>query len=341
MLRKFIIFHIAIMMASVVYAQTERCDTLFTAANAESITISTDTNLNNIIVTNFNGSLDNYYYQTGVSDKKCSDVKSITVFNSVKDICIIEIGNRELQVQFVGSDSDCQLLTYTIPDPANRYVKSYIGSKRSDLGLTLMEKGKSTWSLISSGLAVGVAVPLTSSSGLNTSIWSSKEWTWNMIAGIRWSHGPHSFSSGLGIIGRNFTLDKGLYFNREDNGKISILPFDANMADTNSHINIFSLQVPVLYEIRFGRHRHFGFSAGPVINFNMNAKIKTKYTIGHRDYSVYTRNIHQRPVTMDVMGILNYRFIGVYARYMPMNILKHKTGLEFKNISFGLIFLLD
>jgi len=290
-----------------------------------------------VTVHNVNGTSDNFFYQTGISSRTKVSEQSKMIYFDISDVSIIESDNK-LNIKFKSDDNQSQILSFDLPDPDNRYVKTYIGARGSDFGITISRSGLTKWEIISGGLGFGWVTPVGSEHSLDASMWKSNEITWAMILGVKMSNGPHSLSAGLGLDWRNYVITGDHFFNKDNDGKISLIPYDDNMGKRRSRIKVFSLQIPLLYEFSFGHHRNFDFKVGPTLNFNTGGSIETQYTIGSHDYTIKTRHISQRPVTVDVMGAINYKSIGIYARYAPMNVLKKSTGLEFRSFSTGIMF---
>ncbi len=151
--------------------------------------------------------------------------------------------------------------------------------------------------------------PVSSNVGMDVSMGKSVELTWANVIGVKMSHGRHHLSLGMGLDWRNMVTTGGSYFEKVDGGDIVMSPDE---------------------------HR-WGVTLGPVVNFNTSASIKTSWREGDREYSVKTRHIGQRPVTVDVMGAVNYGCLGVYARYAPMNMLKDSAGMKFGCFSTGIM----
>lgn len=323
------------------FGQTEVSDTLMTASSASSLRIKTDNSGISIVVKNLDGNGENFYYSTSKSKAGYSNETTETIFRDVRNVIVMEIGSEKLEISFDNSSSSPNVLSYEIPDPENRTVNSYIGENYWSFGINLSKnkhKGyRGQWKLITTGLGLGWVTPLNAPQEMNTSMGRSMEWTWAVVLGTRWSYGRHSITAGLGLDWRNYTMNSNRYFHKEDDGTISIHQFDEGIKDGRSRLLTFSLQVPILYDIRFGHRKYFGFSAGPIINFNTGASINTKYKLGDNKYTVKTGKIGQSPVTVDVMGIIHYRAIGLYARYAPMNVLRTQANLDFQSFSTGIM----
>lgn len=186
-------------------------------------------------------------------------------------------------------------------------------------------------------LGIGWVAPINDSPAMNANMWKSNELTWAIILGVKMTHGRHSLASGLGVDWRNYVTKGDMYFHKADDGKITLMPYEADSRKHRSRIKTFSLQVPLLYGISFGRGGNCQFNLGPILNFNTGGSIKTQYKLDGRDYSVKTGHIGQRPVTVDIFGEIKYKAFGIYVRYSPMSVLKTSAGLDFRSISTGIM----
>lgn len=316
---------------------SQKVDTLLSTPSAASISISADRANTSVTVNNIENSGDNFYYETGTNKRIRIDEQNRSQYINVSDILIAESDVQTLLVKFVTNGGDSISYTYNIPDPENRYIRTYLGAKGSDFGITIKHTGKTKWELVSGGIGFGWVSPLSDEPSMDASMWKSNELTWAIVLGVRMSHGPHSLTAGLGLDWRNYVTKGDFYFHKDEQEHITLMPYDENTTKHRSRIKVFSLQIPVLYGISFGHHRNCQFLLGPVVNFNTGGNIKTQYTTGSHDYSIKTHKIHQRPVTVDVMGEFKYKSAGLYVRYSPMNVLKTSTGLEFKSISTGIM----
>ncbi|MCM1355147.1 MAG: hypothetical protein NC212_01920 [Staphylococcus sp.] len=316
-------------------------ETLLQTSEASSIAIVSNKYRTTITVRHIDGGPDNFYYQ---SDKQNRQKKSGSTtethinFSDITDISVNE-SETEVTVSFTSPEGEPLSYTFKFSDPDNRSVKSYIGRKGSDFGFTIARNSYLEWSAISKGLGFGWVSPLNATPDMNTSMWKSNELTWMMIAGVSMTHGRHSLSFGLGIDWQNFVTKGDLYFDKNTDGLISLRPYEEGATEKRSRIKIFSLQLPILYELRFGHNRNLGLNIGPVINFNTSASIKTQYHLNGHEYSVKTNHIGQRPVTVDAIAVVNYKAIGVYFRYSPMKKLRAKTDLDFNSLSTGVMLM--
>jgi hypothetical protein len=80
-----------------------------------------------------------------------------------------------------------------------------------------------------------------------------------------------------------------------------------------------------------------------VVNFNVRGRINNEWTDENAEWEQSIKEIGQRPVTVDIMGILKSDGFGLYCKYSPMSVLKKKSenGVEnpqFHSLTFGLFF---
>lgn len=332
------IFVIFMLLLGVTEAKAEeQRDTLFTAAKAEEIAILSNNAFISVTVSQIDGGAENYYYQTNAPDAKEYKITTLSTIKEIKDISVIEIDNRDVEICFIAPGDNPMQFAFPLPDPDNREVKSYRGTKRIDFGIKLSQKGKSKWSLVSEGLGLGWVTPVNATPALPSSMGRSLEWTWNVILGVRWAYGPNSITTGLGMNWRNYVLHRTRYFHKNYDESITLNEYEPGMVKGSSVLATFSLQIPIFYDISFGRQRDFHFAVGPIVNFNTGGHLRTSYKFEARDYTIKTYDIHQRPVTVDVMGVIGWSGLGIYARYAPMRVLKTSTGLDFSAFSTGLL----
>lgn len=341
MLRKFLLPATLLAALTINAQDTESlsapADTLLNANSANSIYILSTKASTSITVRNLDGTPDTFYYQTGTSKSHSGSTTQTQInFPDITGIVVSETP-KEVHVSFTNSEGEPLAYTFPFADPDNRSFKSYIGSKGSDFGFNISRKNSTYWDAVSEGFGFGLVSPIKTNAAMGVSMWRSQEFTWNMILGVKMTHRIHSVSMGLGIHWQEFTNKGPRYFNKSHDGKITLEPYAEGQTKGVSRINLFSLQVPVLYGIKFGHKRYCGFKLGPVINFNTGGHIETKYKFDGSDYKVKTGSIDQRKVTVDGIAIFNYRSIGLYARYAPMKRLNTSTGLEFGSFSTGIM----
>ena len=157
---------------------------------------------------------------------------------------------------------------------------------------------------------------------------------WWLIADMNlfpWNN-DHSFSVGFGIDWRNYRIKGDTRFDKQDNGRIAITGYPEGASPKFSRIKVFSLTVPVRYHFDT---KNFGFSLGPVINFNTYSSLKTKWKVDGKEMKDIEKKAGVRPVTVDFMATVRGFGTKFYFKYSPCDLLKDETGLKFKTLSFG------
>lgn len=315
-------------------------DTLLNASSARNIAISYTPASTSIQVNKVNGTDDNFYFESGKDTMRlrlgasgstsinCSDITDITITESRTALC----------VTFTTCDGETVRYDFAFADPDNRSFTSYVGRRASDFGFTISKSGKVTWDCVSQGIGFGWLDAVRENPEMGTSMWRSYEFTWLMTLGVRmsWSR-HHSLACGLGLNWQNFHTRKPWYFHKNPDGRISLEKYDEGVTHHRSRIQLFSLQVPLIYTLSFGHKNKVYAKIGPVVCFNVGGNIMTEYDYEGREYSIKTGKIGQRPVTVD--GILNigYGGIGAYVRYAPMSKMRTSTGLDFGSLSTGIM----
>lgn len=340
MMRRIILFILPLLLFPPLISASvsENADTLLNASSASKITIQANPARLTVSVSNVNGTTDDFFYQTGNPAAEKVAEQSRLEYIGVGTVCIIESDDKML-IDFKTTGDESHEIVLNIPDPANRYVRCWLGSPVNDFGINLSRSVSTVWDMVSGGLGFGLVTPVNSDPSLSTSMGRSWEIMWTIVLGVKMKHGQHSVRAGVGLDWRNYVTKGDRYFHCDDDGHISMEPYGEEMRKHRSRIKVFSLQVPVLYGFSFGRNRSAcGVEIGPVVNFNTGGSIKTQYKIGDRDYSVKKCHIDKRPVTVDVMATFRYKSIGLYARYAPMNVLKDSAGMKFGAFSTGIMF---
>lgn len=163
--------------------------------------------------------------------------------------------------------------------------------------------------------------------------------SWEFMFGLAYNYRPkqalQTYSVGLACTFRTFTPSPKGMLVKDNRGLIQLDNFPAGYDHAHSSLSVFSASIPLLFTQQFGKKGHVSLSLGPVVNFNA-ASLENNYNIGDNHYNVSTNHVGCRPVTVDLMGILSIYGVGIYCKYSPMSLLKNKSGLDFKTISFGL-----
>ncbi len=317
---------------------TPSANTLLDVARAGKIDIYATDSYTSITVSRLDDTDDNFFYETETKRKSGINSTVKITCNDITNVLVNET-DKEVNVSYLDSDSCSRRYDFVFADPENRSQKSYIGTKWSDFAINLSGNKSTRWEIVSMGPSVGWVTPTKPLPDFNASMGRSVELSWMMIAGVSVSHRSFSVAAGLGIDWRNFVTKGDRYFFKNPDGRISLEPYSDEMTERRSRIKIFSLQVPVVCTLRFGHNNKWGVTAGPLVNFNTSASIKTQYKMEGQSFQIKTGSIGQRPVTVDAYFAVHYDDIGLYARYSPMNMMKSKTGMDFGAFSTGIALL--
>ena len=188
-------------------------------------------------------------------------------------------------------------------------------------------------------LAFGFPIATNVPDGMSFAPFKSYEW----IVGLRYSYTPknalQSYSVGLWCNWRQYTLDTDKLFTKDmESGVVVLDNYPDKASDKRSSVYVFSLSVPLLFTQKFGHKSDFKFSLGPVVNFNVYGRLNSEFTLGDYETELNVKGIDYRPVTLDIMGILHYKKVGVFCKYSPMSVLKKDRGPQFRSVSVGVFF---
>ena len=199
-------------------------------------------------------------------------------------------------------------------------------------------KGKDEDDRWSFHVNVGVDIPTGTSSDVDFAPFRSWEFG---ITFLQYDYTPKksktTFSAGLGLSFRNYTLsghDKML--DKVDN-KIVVGDRAANISDLSSSLYTMGFSMPLLVKQRFGKN--FAISLGAQLNWYCYARVNNNFEIGDNEYDINTKDIGHRPITVDFLGIIHVaKGFGFYCKYSPMTVMKTDRGPEFKSFAVGIYF---
>ena len=185
--------------------------------------------------------------------------------------------------------------------------------------------------------AVGVDIPV-NTDGLDFAPFRS--WDINVtLVQYDWTpkHTKTTLSAGLGFNWRNYTLSgHDMMFNKL-NDVVIVGHRDGQMSELSSRVHTVGLSMPLLVKQRFGKN--FAISLGAQLNWNYYARLNNYYEIDDHEIDDLTKKIGQRPITVDILGIVHIaKGFGVYCKYSPMSVFKKDKGPDFKSLSVGFYF---
>ncbi|MDR0748545.1 MAG: PorT family protein [Tannerellaceae bacterium] len=160
---------------------------------------------------------------------------------------------------------------------------------------------------------------------LETSIPLSKRGSWAIVtgAGMRWSR---------------YRLDENKYF-KEVGGITSLHNAPEGIHYSASKLNITSLTIPLLLEWqgRYSRHDFFvSAGAAGVVKTASSSRVTYRNEAGKKQKEKVDGGMNIRPVTMDFLFQAGCNWLGVYARYSPMELFESGKGPKVHPVSIGL-----
>ena len=261
-------------------------------------------------------------------------VASITAYAGEKnDTTVIENAKK---VTIISSDTEQRIKVRGKQGNSTYYYENSITMRDSAYSKSVQKVDieNKYWDFdLAFGLPIATNVP----GGMSFAPFKSYEW----IVGFRYKYTPENalqtYSVGLWANWRKYTLDTDKMFAKDANNVVGVYDYPVNAGDKRSGIYVFGLSVPFLFTQKFGHQSDFKMSLGPVVNFNLYGRIKNEYTVGDDEVEINTKGLEYRPVTVDIMGMLQYRHVGIYCKYSPMSVLKTDMGPEFCSVSVGII----
>ena len=201
----------------------------------------------------------------------------------------------------------------------------------------MMKSGKkpARFSFDVGGLGFGFVDALDAPANMDVKMHCSYEIFIDHLLGVRYrpTRQKASFLVGFGFGWKNFRMT-GLNRFVKDGNELDINKYPTDADPKFSRIKVFSLTIPVMFQQEFGKD--FSISAGAVVNFNTHASMKTKYILNDEERTYTNDNLHQRKVTIDIMGQVNYKCVGLYVKYCPQDILDKTFAPAFNSISTGI-----
>ena len=184
---------------------------------------------------------------------------------------------------------------------------------------------------------VGFSTATVAPSGMSTPFGSSWEFMFTPIK----MRGPllaKNFGCfvGFGFAWRNYRMT-GYQRYMKENNKVIIGDYPEGADIDFSRIKTFCMTVPLLLEWQVPLNGDFRFwwNAGPIVNFNTYASMKTRYKIDGRKIKDFDKHIHQQPVTLDLYTSIGINNLGLYVRYSPCHVLKEDFAPAFTSFSMG------
>ena len=225
----------------------------------------------------------------------------------------------------------------SIPDTTavRRNIKSVKEFNKITLDKNAKENSKTGLSL---HMGVGLSTMTGAPKDYGFKVFPSFEYN----VGITFDYTPfgkqNQWSIGLGVGCRLYHMSKNNYLVKNAD-RMVLQPYDGSQSNRASKISVFSLQVPLLYTHYFDNNRKWGVTVGGIVNFNTSAYTTRAYEYKEEDYSIDTKSIGQRPVTVDAIIIVKpHTLLSFYCKYCPMTFFKNNRGDKMHQLSFGVCF---
>ena len=142
--------------------------------------------------------------------------------------------------------------------------------------------------------------------------------------------------AGIGFDWRNYTLSGHDKMFAKVNDIVGVYDRKGDMSELASRISTCSLSLPLLVKQSFSKK--FAVSLGAQLNWNFYNRVNNYYEEGDNEIDVQTKKIGERPITVDVLGMLHFGDFAVYCKYSPMSVLKKDKGPDFKSLAVGFYF---
>ena len=143
---------------------------------------------------------------------------------------------------------------------------------------------------------------------------------------------------GAGMRWSRYRIDTNEYF-KEIDGVTALRPAPEGVTLKASKLNITSLTIPLLLEWQpKKRSSEFFLSAGVVgvIKTCSSSKIVYNDASGKKHKEKMDSGMNIRPVTMDFLFQAGWDWIGLYAKYSPIDLFENGKGPKVHPVSIGL-----
>lgn len=159
---------------------------------------------------------------------------------------------------------------------------------------------------------------------------------------VRYSFGRrHSIGAGMEMFWRNYRMTGNNRFVKGADGAIGVEPFPDDVDGSFSRLKTFTLGFPIAYHYHspiklFGKQR-LRFTVAVALNWNSHGSLRSKWIDADGRECIYkVNNIGQRKFTTDLSFAVGIRYVGLYVKYSPMDVLADGRGPSFKTLSTGL-----
>ena len=186
-------------------------------------------------------------------------------------------------------------------------------------------------------LYVGVDIPVSAPDGVDFAPFRS----WEIgLTVAQYEYTPKNskttLSAGIGVDWRNYTLSGHDKMFAKVNDVVGVFDRKGDISELASRISTCSLSLPLMVKQSF--NKDFAISLGAQLNWNFYSRVNNYYEENDNEIDIQTKKIGERPITIDVLGMLHFGDFAVYCKYSPMSVLKKDRGVDFKSLAVGIYF---
>ena len=276
------------------------------------------------------------------NEKKSSVVENEneTVFIKPQKVTVKKGVNTTISIT---GEADSAEYTYNITQGENSMAVYKETDTSWDFTIPFVNKKKSSLNtqqrgrfIVDPTFGFGVIGATQQGNGVNLSFSNgSFEYILDRIVGLEYKTTRNSYVGlTFGLDWRNYKMLDNRWVKDGDNVLVTGYPQGADI--DYSRLRTLSLTLSFMYGYDF--NRYVNMKIGPVVSFNTRGNIKTCYTLNGESFKDKQKNLNIAPVTVDFRAELNFRFVGLYFKYSPCNVLNSDFGPEFKPMSAGLHF---
>ncbi len=151
---------------------------------------------------------------------------------------------------------------------------------------------------------------------------------------VTWRRRGAEFEIGAGFSVARYNARDGFGYTKAGD-RLILVPAAEGYKVDSSLLDLFSFQVPVLYNQSVTRH--FSISLGAVVNFNSYARASATLVDFNDNYhKISCKGLQQNLFTVDAYAAFSLYGVGLYARWSPMPVFNGRFGPELKGFSLGI-----
>lgn len=202
------------------------------------------------------------------------------------------------------------------------------------------KKGKRGCVEADADLYIGLGAMTGAPSDYSFRVWPSWEVALDITANWYPFGEKNCWKIGFGIDWRRYRMSSDKFLYKDCDEMVKLQEFNhSTQHHLHSSIDVFSLQIPVLYTHTFDRDGKWDITLGGFVNFNTSAHANIDYTTGNYEVEENLYGIGQRPVTVDFMvAVKTPYFLKVYCKYSPTTFFKEGRGPKMHQLNFGVCF---